>query len=198
MGLFWCSSYHMFIPNKKNLSSKKFFFSLLKHCKMPSEKKIVFEVKFFLLAMNIWYEEHQKSPIKCSHNDFWGLQHIQKVKFLRSKKNVFRKSRGQLFEKKFFWVVGLKKNFKAKFLTHFKTRVRKFGPIPDMSSYLNLEFWPLTTLFRPFLRGRGVYNGSEKWVAGFKNFKNYSQKKLQISEHMLQKKTSLCDQNSLR
>ena len=131
--------------------------------------------------MNIWYEEHQKSPIKCSHNDFWGLQHTQKVKFLRSKKKFFENRGVTYLKKKIFWVVGLKKNFKAKFLTHFKTQVRKIEPIPNMSSYLYLRFWPQTTLFRPFFRGRGVYNGSEKWVAGFKNFKNYFQTKLQIS-----------------
>ena len=127
------------------------------------------------------YEHMVWGASKESHKVLpqWFLRSTtySKSQIFEVKKFFFSKIEGSvIWKKNFFWVVGLKKNFKAKFLTHFKTRVRKFGPIPNMSSYLNLEFWPLTTLFRPFLRGRGVYNGSEKWVAGFKNFKNYSQK----------------------
>ena len=144
---FWdvlSASCHMFISQKKNLPLKNH--SILTPSD-PWNTKIL-ESQNIFWDMTIWYEGHLEHPKKCSGMHFWGLETCSNTKFLKSKKNFFRKFGGQKKCKITFLGCGTKKRFRVKILIDY---IYPIDEIWDHLEYGNILEKSILRLLGPFL-----------------------------------------------
>ena len=66
--------------------------------------------------MDIWYKGYLEHSKKCSGMHFWDPQTTLTIRFLSRKKIFFSKFWGPQIPQFFFWLVGSKIGFWAKFL----------------------------------------------------------------------------------